>query len=372
MPVPIKLQPGALGPGHGLWYNARLDRWSAICTVRKSANISLRTCHFGVLAAVFVVLSLCVTPFTANATEPAVSLEALTKQRQALAEELLHYEKTVALLHPDVSPAQDSENPAVRTLATEMAKIRQRLINITEREVTLLQEQIFAARAASAEALASEQVAAQASTETKPTPPLGRDYSLEQEARDVVRLRGLLSDFYIDQQESLKVMPSADELARRRAADDDARKMATIPFNADKVRLNGSEGSTALNQITRRLSDPKIAESRRDIAPICSIKTRLYGSLIGSETRSMRPVGKHHYVARIRMHPGDTTLRVLGQRWEVSLPKDGSSAEYLFTLYAPPAATPELHVFAVDDLLAADSPHIPAWLPDELGLKPRV
>ena len=86
----------------------------------------------------------------------------------------------------------------------------------------------------------------------------------------------------------------------------------------------------------------------------------------------MKPVGKHHYVARIRMQPGDTTLRIFNHRWEINLPSDGSSAEYLFTLYAPPAATAELHVFAVDDLLAEDTPHIPAWLPDELGLKPRA
>jgi hypothetical protein len=339
--------------------------------VQKPLSKRFLTCLFGVLAAALMVLNLTVTSSMANAIEQNISLEALTKERQALTDELLHYKKTLALLHPDASPAQESKNPAVRTLAAEMAKIRQQLIKVTEQEVTLLQEQIIAARGASA-ASVSETVMAEPSRETKPTPPLGRDYSMEQEARDVERLRGLLSEFYIDQQESLKVMPSEEDISRRKAAQEDTRQLALIPFNADKVRLNGSEGSNALSQITRRLSDSNIPESRRDIAPICSIKTRLFGSLIGSETRSMKPVGKHHYVARIRMQPGDTTLRILDHRWEISLPSDGSSAEYLFTLYAPPASTPELHVFAIDDLLAEDTPHIPAWLPDELGLKPRA
>ncbi|MEH6611572.1 MAG: hypothetical protein V7696_19550 [Halioglobus sp.] len=342
--------------------------------MQKPLKKRFQTGLFGMLAAVLMVLNLAGTSSMTAAIEETISLEALTKERQGLADELLHYKKTLALLHPDTSLAQVSENPAVRSLAAEMVRIRQRLIHVTEQEVTLLQEQIIVARGASAAAsvTVSAQAMAEPSSETKPTPPLGRDYSMQQEARDVERLRDLLSEFYVDQQESMKVMPTAEEISRRQAAQEDTRQLELIPFNADKVRLNGSEGSTALSQITRRLSDSNIPESRRDTAPICSIKTRLFGSLIGSETRSMKPVGKHHYVARIRMQPGDTTLRILGHRWEISLPSDSSSAEYLFTLYAPPAATPELHVFAVDDLLAEDTPHIPAWLPDELGLKPRA
>ena len=324
-----------------------------------------------ILLAALIALSLHLTAATVtHSAEQPLALEDLTRERQALAEELLHYEKTLALLHPSPLPAQNSENPAVRTLSAEMSIIRERLMRVTEQEVTLLQQQIIDARETGIDPLPENTSAIGPSSETKLTPPTARDYSLQQEARDVERLRRLLSEFYVDQQESLKVMPSAEELAQRKAADEDSRKLAMIPFNADKVRLTGSEGSTALSQITRRLSDRDIPESRREIAPICSIKTRLYGSLIGSETRSMKPVGKHNYVARIRLQPGDTTLHILQNRWEISLPNDASSAEYLFTLYAPPVGTPELHVFAVDELLAEDDPHIPAWLPEELGLRP--
>jgi hypothetical protein len=31
-----------------------------------------------------------------------------------------------------------------------------------------------------------------------------------------------------------------------------------------------------------------------------------------------------------------------------------------------------LHVFAVDELLAADNLHIPAWLPEELDIKTKA
>lgn len=33
--------------------------------------------------------------------------------------------------------------------------------------------------------------------------------------------------------------------------------------------------------------------------------------------------------------------------------------------------SPELHLFAVDDLLAEQDAHIPAWLPAEINLSPR-
>ena len=48
------------------------------------------------------------------------------------------------------------------------------------------------------------------------------------------------------------------------------------------------EGSTALASITERLTDPSIPESRRDIAPICTIKTLLFDTLVVSEIRSLR------------------------------------------------------------------------------------
>ena len=260
-----------------------------------------------------------------------------------------------------------------------MVNIRQRLIGITEQEVTLLQEQISDARTAPVEEAPVEEAPVEGTeepqpvaSEAKPQRPPARDYSADQEAEDVARLRGLLTAYYTEQQESMQVLPTVEEVAQRDAAQLDAQRLAMIPFNADKVRLNGAEGSTALSQITRRLSDPNVPESRRDIAPICTIKTRLFGNLVGNETRSLIPVGKHNYVARIRLQPGDTTLRILDHSWQVQLPQDISAAEYLFTLYAPPSTEPELHVFAVSDLLAENDPHIPAWLPDKVGIKPRA
>ena len=83
-------------------------------------------------------------------------------------------------------------------------------------------------------------------------------------------------------------------------------------------------------------------------------------------------MGKHHYVARIRLQPGDTTLRIQGDVWDLRLPQDISARDYIFTLYSPPGSSPQLHVFAVDDLLAADDPHLPAWLPEDINLTPRA
>ena len=183
---------------------------------------------------------------------------------------------------------------------------------------------------------------------------------------------GLLLTRARELQEAARTLPSEEELAARAAAQLDAERLSRIPFSIDKVRLNGAEASTALSQITQRLSDPNIPESRRDIAPICGIRTQLFGTLIASERRSLKPVGKNHYIARVRLQPGDTTLRIRGNSWEVQLPKDVNAGDYLITLYAPPGTPPELHLFAVDDLLAEQDPHIPAWLPAEINLSPRA
>jgi len=92
---------------------------------------------------------------------------------------------------------------------------------------------------------------------------------------------------------------------------------------------------------------------------------------LASERRGLRPVGKNHFVARTRLQPGDTTLRIMEHRWDMQLPRNIDAGDYLITLYAPPGIEPELHLFAVDDLLAEHDPHIPAWLPDEVNLTPR-
>jgi hypothetical protein len=299
-------------------------------------------------------------------------LQALTAEREILTRELDQYERTLKILQPEGSPAEQSSNPAVRKLALEVVGIKERLIAVTEREVTLLQEQISRARQL-ATATAPESATAQGGAmESKPLRTYNPEYSLDQEAENVERLHLLLANYYAELQEAAQTLPSSEELAARAAAQLDADKLARIPFSADKVRLSGAEGSTALTQITRRLTDPNIPESRRDIAPICGVKTRLFGKLIASENRSLKPVGKNNFIARLRLQPGDTTLRINDERWEVRLPQDVSAAEFLVTLYRPPGGMVELHVFAIKDLLAEDAPHIPAWLPQDLELKYRA
>ena len=310
----------------------------------------------------------------AQSAEIAAELQSLTREREMLQRELEQYEKTLAVLQADGTPPQESSNPAVRTLARETARINERIIAIAEREVTLLQEQITQARAAQQGLTAAPETQVEGEPqpiESKPLRTAAQEFSAEQEQENVRRLYQLLTEHYAELQEAANTLPTEEELAQREAAMKDAQTLAKIPFSADKVRLSGAEGSTALTQITQRLSDPNLPESRRDISPICSIKTRLFGRLIASENRSLQPVGKHHYVASVRLQPGDSTLRIQGDVWEVRLPQDISASEYILTLYHPPGSQAELHVFAVQDLLAEDDPHIPAWLPQDLELTPR-
>lgn len=336
---------------------------------------------FGILARQLLAPSLAVA-LACALLSPLVSgqnqeLRALTQERQALTTELEQYQKTLDILHSADTPAAQSDNPAVRTLAGEVARISERLLTITRLEVPLLQQQISAASTAAKPATPRQDSTPVAppqneAIENKPLHTINGNDALVREADEVQRLQGLLANYYTQMQESSRTMPSKAELDQREAARVDAQKLAKIPFSVDKVRLNGAEGSTALSQITERLNDPALAESRRDIAPICSIKTHLYGSLVGSDSRSLKPVGKNHFVARIRLQPGDTSLRIRDQRWELRLPQNVSANDFLITYYNPPGSIPELHIFAVDDLLAEDDPHIPAWLPDDLKITSRA
>ena len=292
-------------------------------------------------------------------------LQSIQEVRGLLSEELAQYEKTLSLLVPPGSRAANSRNPAVKNIAAETTRIRQRLITITEREVTLIQKRIAAYKAAASEDTANSAVAGNRVDKT----PV---YSLDDEAEDVARLLRLLTKYYTELQESLRTEPTAEELADRKASQESAATLDETPFTADKVKLSGAEGITALIQISQRLSDEAIPESRRDIAPICSIKTRFFGSLTASENRSLKPVGKNNYIARIRLQPGDTSLRVKSHKWDLRLPQDVAAQDYLVTLFLPRMGVPELHVFSVEDLLAQEMPYIPAWLPTELELKPRA
>jgi len=195
------------------------------------------------------------------------------------------------------------------------------------------------------------------------------DYTPQEKAQDAAQLHHLLESHYLQLQESALTQPTADEVARHESLQRDAETLEEIPFSAAKVRLTGAEGSTALAEITQRLMDPGIPENRRDIAPICLIKTRLFDTLVASESRSLQPIGKSHFITRVRLQPGDTTISVLSNEWEVRLPEQANARDYLITLYRPVDGTPELHLFAIEDLLATDKPHIPAWLPDDLDIK---
>jgi hypothetical protein len=329
--------------------------------------------YFSCLALTCVMLFSC--QVNGQSLETSRTLQRLTEERQILTAELEQYRKTLAILQTDGTPPEQSSNPAIRNLAVEAASLKTRLIAITEQEVTLLQQQIIEAKAKpvdSAVTVAIAEPKPDDAIESKPLRTHDIVYNLEQEAENVERLHGLLENYYLELQESARILPTAEEISRRQTAQRDAELLDQIPFSVDKVRLSGSEGSAALADITKRFMDPRIPESRRDIAPICLIKTRLFGTLVGSENRSLKPIGKNHYIARVRLQPGDTTISILSNQWEVSLPQHANAMDYLITLYRPGDGIPELHVFAVDDLLATDRPHIPAWLPDELDIKTKA
>jgi len=358
-----------------------------------------------------------------DSTDATRTLRQLTNERLMLTAELEQFQQTLQMVHTDGTPPEQSPNSAVRTLAIGAVTLKQQLIAITEQEVTLLQQQITAARE---KAKAGQDAAAADTRSDTPsdnradpadTPPdtpsdnpgdtasdnpsdnqpgdqpgsnfaviasakafpagtldaiertAGADSPLEQEAETVERLHKLLESYYAELQESARILPTPEEIALRELARRDAETLNAIPFSVDKVRLSGSEGSTALAQISQRLVDPRIPESRRDMAPICSIKTHLLDTLVGVENRSLKPVGKNHYIVRVRLQPGETTISILSDHWKVELPQHANAQDFLITLYRPVTGTPELHVFAVDELLAADNLHIPAWLPEELDIK---
>lgn len=188
------------------------------------------------------------------------------------------------------------------------------------------------------------------------------------EAANVERLRYLLENYGAEIQGQARAS-SSEDLATDKVVQPEVEALNHTPLGSGNVRLSGSEASTALASIGQRLEDPRIPESRRDIAPICTIKTRLLNTLISVENRSLQPVGKNHYVARVRLQPGETTINILSDQWAVDLPEHANAQDFLITLYRPNEGATELHVFAIDDLLATGAPPIPGWLPDELDIK---
>lgn len=323
----------------------------------------------GLITACFLVFSAAVV--TAQ-TDTDLELETLAHERELLTRELDQYKNTVSLLQLNGTPPEQSGNAAVRKLALEMVRIKERLIKVTERELSLLQEQITNARLLSMSQPETDfDGDRQDPMESKPL-RTSSDYSLESEREHVARLHALLVQYYAELQEAAQMLPSEQELAARAAASIEADSLSPIPFSADKVQLSGAEGSTALSRITQRLIDPEIPESRRNMEQICSIRTQLFGTLVASERRSLKPVGKNNYVARIRLQPGSTTLRIKDSRWEIRIPEDHNASDFLITLYLPPQGTPELHLFSIEELLAEENAHIPAWLPEELNIHARA
>ena len=153
------------------------------------------------------------------------------------------------------------------------------------------------------------------------------------------------------------VQPASPETSKPRISADSAA------YNPDAVLLRGDEAMAALAHITRRLNDPRIPDSHRDTAPICSIETRLFDTLVDSKRRSLAPAGKYHYAATAKLQPGSTRLAVKSQQWQIELPDEADTQPYLITLHRPPGGTSTLHVIAVAELSQLAPEELPDWLP---------
>ena len=197
--------------------------------------------------------------------------------------------------------------------------------------------------------------------ETMPLRETVPDFTAEAEAEQASRLQDMLRSYH--QAEADEDTPQAAD-----AKPASAHEPELIPYNVNKVRLTGAEGSMALAKISRRLADPRIPQSRREYHPVCAIRTYVKGSLVAGESRSLRPVGKHHYLLKQVLQAGKTTITIAGHSWTVLLPDDQPTQDYLITLYKPPGMAPQFHVFPVAGLMAAGNLSIPDWVKDELGV----
>ncbi len=295
----------------------------------------------------------------------SADLDEIRAQRAAIEQEIAQFQQSIALLLPEGVTAADSDNPAVQSLLAQRTALNEKLLALSTKEVALLRAKL------------ASQPSLEGALDSGETKPLRlSDPVLEEspEEREVERLRTLWQQ-YAEKQEALEPNdsdpdPRAVAAAQLDAYRRDAMSQARIPFSADKVRLSGIEGYTALAQISQRLADPAIPESHRELSPICNLRTRLSGQLVSNESRSLKSVGKGHYLARVRLHGGETVLTVRDRQWHVRLPQDMAPGDYLLTLYSPASAEPELHVIPIVDLLAQDGAYLPQWLPPELDLAP--
>ena len=142
-------------------------------------------------------------------------LNSLREVRALLTEDLGQYERTLGLLLPEGTLSADSDNPAVKNLSAETKRIRERLISITERELALIEKQTIAIIGGPDAGAADKSPTNSSST---------RQSSVE--SKDISRLLALLNQYHHDRLESLKRQPTAEELARREAARQDAASLA--------------------------------------------------------------------------------------------------------------------------------------------------
>lgn len=297
----------------------------------------------------------------------SAGMAALAERRADLTRDLEQLERTIEILHRGEGPPRAGDNPRLDELMRESQRLRQEILAVTERELALLESQLDAAPATNTRPGAAEPPGNADGTES------GRengDAGASAGGEAVRRLQDMIASYYSELRDIEEHAPAPGELAAREAGLASTRELSSQPIDPDQLLLSGEEGGALLRRMSERLADAGIPESRRDVAPICSIRTRRFGDLIASDNRSLLPVGKNQYVARVRLLSGLTTLRVHDVEWRLKRPDRANAAEFLVTYSAPPEAPSELHLTPVGELRTAAGEHLPAWLPPELQLAP--
>ena len=302
--------------------------------------------------------------WSAQAGSVAVELDALRREMAALERDISQYRITLEQLAPDAADGAAVSNPAIAKLQEEYDRLNEERARLRQQEMALLQSDDTDDKEAALER------AEDLTPESKPIRHHTTYYTAQEEERSVERLLVLLDRHNRDEQKSMEPEPDPALAALEAAVERDAKALSRIPFSADKVRLSGAEGNIALAQISERLANPDVPASRHDFALICNLQTRLDGQLTSTSTRSLQPVGKNHYLARITLPPGETSFTVRDHKWHVRLPRDIGNTEFLVTLYAPASIPPELHVIPLDEIVAQKTIAFPSWFPPELGLTP--
>lgn len=270
-------------------------------------------------------------------------LDNLIVHRAALTYKLEQLESTLAMLHEgDLEPWQSSD-PSVRALAKEATNVRRQLLNLSEQELALRQ-QIPTANTAS--------------------DPLLPDGNSDSNISELERLRTLIASYHADLQQEQTIKPS--EALQHRIAQEEARLLSMLHIKPQQLLLSGIEANVLLRQMDQQLADIQTQQYIRDIAPICSIRTRYQGSLSAAENRSLQPLGQSFYVGRVRLGPGETTLRVHDQEWRLRLADNATPSPFLIILSKPSGSAAQMHLSRIDSMISASNALHPAWLPSTL------